>query len=132
MSENQAALDKERVRQRERWAKDPSYRARHIQQSKDYAKRHKKDPEFRKRKARNRRKCLYGLTDKEFLSAISSQRNLCALCRRPLRPPFIDHDHKTGRVRGLLCGKCNLGLGMFQDSPELLRLAATYLEAWSV
>lgn len=53
----------------------------------------------------------------------------CIICgERQEARLAIDHDHATGKVRGALCMKCNLGLGHFRDSPELLRYAALYLE----
>ena len=51
----------------------------------------------------------------------------CVICGIETSP-VVDHDHQTGYVRGGLCSNCNLGLGHFKDSPELLRLAALYLE----
>jgi transcription elongation factor Elf1 len=51
----------------------------------------------------------------------------CIICGKETSV-VIDHDHKTGDVRGGLCSNCNLGLGHFKDDPELLRLAALYLE----
>jgi hypothetical protein len=53
----------------------------------------------------------------------------CIICGDTQRQQLaIDHDHRTGGVRGALCNRCNLGLGHFRDDPELLRLAALYLE----
>lgn len=53
----------------------------------------------------------------------------CIICgERQDRQLAIDHDHHTGAVRGALCMRCNLGIGQFRDDPELLRLAALYLE----
>ncbi|MHB8511486.1 MAG: endonuclease VII domain-containing protein [Actinomycetota bacterium] len=74
----------------------------------------------------------YGMTIDEFLEMLAKQGRLCAICGIPLRVSkrgtAVDHDHATGRVRGILCGNCNRGLGMFQDQASLLRAAASYLD----
>lgn len=58
------------------------------------------------------------------------QGGKCAVCRKPPRPGkklCVDHNHKTGAVRGLLCKRCNTALGFFYDEPLLMELAADYL-----
>jgi len=67
-----------------------------------------------------------GITDKVKAREAKSL-NECIICGLEV-PVVVDHDHKTGDVRGGLCTNCNLGLGHFKDSPELLRFAALYLE----
>lgn len=84
-----------------------------------------------------RRMADYGISPKEYNSMASKQKNLCALCgckerRRYYKTnkPFtlsVDHDHKTGKIRALLCGDCNRALGLFQENIELLLKAARYL-----
>lgn len=69
-----------------------------------------------------------GVTD---VASFEEARQLreCIICGETQKLQLaVDHDHKTGRVRGALCTRCNLGLGHFRDKPELLRLAALYLE----
>ena len=56
------------------------------------------------------------------------QAGRCALCARELRHPHVDHDHESGRVRGVLCSACNTALGVLGDNPAGLRRALTYLE----
>lgn len=79
-----------------------------------------------------KRKSAYGISVAEFESLVCKQGNLCGICRGPMVPSknqHVDHNHETGEIRGLLCSKCNTGLGLLGDSPELLRAAAAYLEA---
>lgn len=69
----------------------------------------------------------YGLSLEEYEGIVRDQGGLCALCGdRPAT--HVDHEHKTGHVRGVLCLTCNSGLGQLRDSPDLLRRAATYIE----
>lgn len=76
----------------------------------------------------------YGISLEDFEGMLWVQDNRCAICAEVLLPPgvcgaHVDHDHASGRVRGILCHDCNLGLGRFHDDPEALRSAASYLEA---
>src|SRR6267142_1795993 len=57
------------------------------------------------------------------------QENSCAICGVSFsRTPHVDHCHVTGKIRGLLCSKCNRGLGFFQDSVQTLESAVRYLK----
>lgn len=69
----------------------------------------------------------YGITPAEVDEMIRQQGGLCAACRK--RPATqVDHDHKTGRVRGILCLNCNAALGAFKDDPRIVWAAIEYLE----
>ncbi|MEU5725308.1 endonuclease VII domain-containing protein [Micromonospora sp. NPDC047738] len=68
----------------------------------------------------------YGVGQKEFDELLAEQGGVCAVCAAP-DPEHVDHDHRTGWVRGILCFNCNGGLGQFRDSPVRLARAITYL-----
>ena len=76
----------------------------------------------------------FGMTRIEYRQLLASQDGRCAICGatepggRFNKSFHVDHNHRTGGVRGLLCARCNTSLGKFEDSPELLRKAANYLE----
>ncbi len=76
----------------------------------------------------------YDMTPDEHARMEREQGGVCAICGRPptggLRTKrlFVDHDHTTGAVRGLLCTACNNALGQFQDSQEILDKAKAYLQ----
>lgn len=78
----------------------------------------------------------YGITESERTAIIEAQGGVCPICERtPMkRGAFgsklgfhIDHDHETGRIRGILCNDCNIGLGLFRDDPSILDRASRYL-----
>ncbi len=72
----------------------------------------------------------YGITPEVYETMLIEQRGVCAICGGvDSRKLAVDHCHSTGRVRGLLCGTCNRGLGNFRDSTELLERAKGYLSA---
>jgi hypothetical protein len=74
----------------------------------------------------------YGITVDDYTRMREAQNGCCAICKRPdgRRRLAVDHDHVTKKVRALLCGPCNVTLGMMRDDPQLLRAAADYLESF--
>ena len=71
----------------------------------------------------------YGVSPDSFDSLYEQAQGSCQICGRYVGPSLnVDHDHKTGMVRGLLCPECNLGLGNFGDSIKTLAKAIIYLE----
>jgi Recombination endonuclease VII len=71
----------------------------------------------------------YGISDEDYQALLARQGGACGICRKKKRPLCVDHCHVTGKVRGLLCHNCNLGLGHYNDDPVLTRAATAYLEA---
>ena len=101
----------------------------HIRErSNNYRKEHQE--QARESNSKSRYKRLYGMLPGEYQQRLADQNGVCAICGvSPGNNPLnVDHDHKTGAVRGLVCHQCNLGLGHFDDTPERLRKAADYLE----
>jgi hypothetical protein len=77
------------------------------------------------------RKFKYGLTPEDYTQLLVSQQHRCKICNSILEPgrkTCVDHDHITGKVRGILCNSCNLVLGHARDRSEVLEAAIIYLK----
>jgi hypothetical protein len=72
----------------------------------------------------------YGISLADFRHMEAIQEGCCAICKTPTDDLHVDHHHPGGPVRALLCGKCNRGLGLFDEDPDLLRAAAAYVETF--
>ena len=70
----------------------------------------------------------YGIGAEEVDALLAGQGGVCAICKRVPTSPHVDHCHRTGKVRGILCGPCNQGLGQFQDDVEVVGEALNYLK----
>jgi hypothetical protein len=81
-------------------------------------------------------KSTYGITHEEYEKLFASQGNKCAICGTEQCPTgrfmCVDHDHTSGKVRGILCSKCNHGIGLLRDNVETLKNAIDYLRRYSV
>lgn len=98
----------------------------------EYHQARKDDPEYRRRRREAMVFYTYGITPEELDALIEKQGGRCVICSGPPNGPgtrlHIDHCHQTGRVRGLLCAKCNTMIGLADNDPCRLRDAADYLK----
>jgi hypothetical protein len=134
-------------RARKRYAEDPVHRERRRAINRAYYARHRDEVNAKRRhkyandsEARERiiacnsssqRKYRYGISPEAFDLLRAEQHNACAICERtPSETLCIDHCHDTGKVRGLLCRRCNSGLGFYDDDPEFMSKAVAYLQHW--
>jgi hypothetical protein len=72
----------------------------------------------------------FGLSIDEYERLLEQQGGGCAICQSPPTPGIslhVDHDHGSGEIRGLLCFRCNNGIGLFRENPDLLQDAARYV-----
>lgn len=108
---------------------DPAFKEQQAakQRLRREAGRISRDPFAERSRALRKR---YGLSWPDFLHMLERQAGMCAVCCRPLRPgrgTQVDHDHQTGRVRGLLCISCNLLVGRLEE--KLAEDAMRYIQA---
>jgi hypothetical protein len=94
-----------------------------------------------RRHKNNALKRRYGITIEQYDEMVRLQNNLCAICGQEevavhytsgkLRPLSVDHNHVTGKVRALLCHRCNAVLGFVEKSPELLQKILKYRDHYN-
>lgn len=103
---------------------------------KDYQKKYEpgRDPEMRHRNTRDCQLKKYGLTQAGYEQMVLDREGKCDLCLEVPQPTkkrryglYVDHDHVTGRVRGLLCNRCNFALGHLRDRPDIAARVGPYL-----
>lgn len=102
-----------------------AYYVTHKEQFREHGRKHAKSG--------RRAASLYGMNPATYRRMVEGQGGLCWLCgRKPgVKGLGVDHNHTTGKVRALLCARCNMGLGALRDDPALCRRAADYLTLWS-
>lgn len=120
-------------KQREKRAKNPEKAKAY-----DAAYRAKNRNRYRHHQRNSDLKRNFGLTVEKYESLLTAQAGVCRICQKPetvmdnrvgkTRMLAVDHDHTTGKIRGLLCSNCNLGLGGFKDSVVNLSRAIAYLK----
>jgi hypothetical protein len=116
----------------------PQNKEKMNQQSQEYRKKHKDTPKYQEMMVRSRLKHRYNMSLEEYNTLLIKQRGVCAICKEPetsidprnkrKRILSVDHNHKSGKVRGLLCILCNQAIGMFKENSNNFLNASKYLK----
>ena len=126
------------AKRRGRYRKDPAAeiaRVKAWQQANSdrlnaYRRKRRQDPAVKRRDRSGHLQRKFGITVEQYESRLEAQGGGCAICGRG-EPEgaslHVDHDHESGRVRALLCVRCNNGIALFDEDPDVLRLAADYV-----
>ena len=124
-------------KRRKRYAEDEEYRERRKAEGRAYHAAHReKDNERQRRRSWTKKLSdfwrrlarFYGISREQYEALLARQGGVCGICRKPPQKPFcVDHSHATGRVRGLLCRKCNTGLGSYDDDASVMAAGIAYL-----
>lgn len=121
----QCRSEQARVRYHNTLKYDLTWLAEHQLRSKLRARLRRAQPEYRKKERERRRDKAVGPGAAALAASISE----CQICDRPLTSPqrHVDHDHETGRLRGVLCFSCNVALARFDQVPNFASRATAYL-----
>lgn len=133
-SDGKKTADKRWVENHPEYVYAPTEQAK--ENKKAYTKKRKEQGLIEKIALKSRLKIQYGLTVEEYEKLLSSHQGVCAICGEQetavyngkIKRLAIDHNHETGEVRGILCDRCNRGLGFFRNSSQLLLNAARYID----
>lgn len=105
------------------------YRIKNKEKIREYNRTHKSNNKLRARRTTLRK---YGITLEQYQEILDQQNGKCAICNKlesDSNQAFcVDHDHKTNKIRGLLCSKCNRGIGYLNDDITSLQNAINYLQ----
>jgi hypothetical protein len=106
-------------------------RRRYLRKREEVIEKGKKYYKENKRKTKNDtllRK--YGISIEDYEQMVAVQGGLCAICGTSAERLVVDHCHESGNIRSLLCNRCNLGIGLFEDNEDILILAAKYIKRY--
>jgi hypothetical protein len=126
----EAARQSRNAEQMRRYRADPEVWNKHLAQAREW---HRRTRESRKTVARNGHlRRTFGMTISQYDEMLASQNGRCAVCSvlPGDRPLVVDHNHESGKVRALLCDRCNTTVGFLETRPELVDSCARYIEGF--